>query len=104
MEIYNRFLKLASEHVIETRQLNFYSQKIGVSKKHLSETIKKVSGKPSSKVLNEFLLLEAKVLLNESNKTIEAISYYLNFNDSSAFNKFFKRHTGMTPKKYQKNF
>ncbi|MEZ4885457.1 MAG: helix-turn-helix domain-containing protein [Chitinophagales bacterium] len=100
-QITNDFIKLASKYVINERNLDFYSQQIGLSKKHLSETIKSELNKTASQILGEYLLLEAKVMLNETTLTIEEIAFHLNFNDSSAFNKFFKRHTGLTPKSYR---
>lgn len=100
-EITNEFIKLASRKVVNNRNLDYYSQQLGLSKKHLSETIKKELNKTATQVLGDYLLLEAKVKLKETTGTIEEIAHYLNFSDTSAFNKFFKRHTGLTPKKYR---
>ncbi len=100
-EITNAFIKLASKNVINHRNLDYYSHQLGLSKKHLSKTIKKELNKTASQVLGDYLLLEAKVRLKETTATIEEIAHYLNFNDPSAFNKFFKRHTGLTAKKYR---
>lgn len=101
-QITNDFIRLASKHVVTERNLSFYSQLLSLSKKHLSETIKSELGKTASQILTEYLLLEAKVRLKETTATIEQIAYQLHFNDASAFNKFFKRHTGNSPKKYRK--
>lgn len=100
-EILNQFIKLASTAVTQKRSLDYYSQQIGISKKHLSETIKAETNKTATQLLNEYLLLESKVLLKESTATVEEIAFQLHFSDASAFNKFFKRHTGLTPRKYR---
>lgn len=101
-EIANEFIRLASKHVIEERHLDFYCQQLNLSKKHLSETIKSELDKTASQLLAEFLLLEAKVKLRETSATIEEIAFQFQFSDASAFNKFFKRHTGISPTTYRK--
>jgi AraC-like DNA-binding protein len=101
-ELTNQFIGLACKHVVNERSLDYYSDRMGISTKHLSETVKSVLDKPASAVLADLLLLEAKVRLKESTFTVEEIAFQLHFNDASAFNKFFKRHAGTTPNQYRK--
>ena len=47
------------------------------------------------------LVQEAKLLLQANELMLFEIAYRLNFPSASAFTKFFKRETGITPTQYQ---
>ena len=48
-----------------------------------------------------YVIIEAKALLISSNLTIQEICYKLNFSTPSSFTRFFKRITGMSPRKFR---
>ena len=50
---------------------------------------------------NEVRLDRAKALLEDGNQGIESIAMELGFSDNSNFTKFFKQHTGQTPKQFR---
>ena len=58
-------------------------------------------GKSAHDVLKEMLLLEAKVLLKQTNLTISEIAYKIGKNEISDFARFFKSQTKMTPSEYR---
>lgn len=60
-----------------------------------------MSGKGAKQWIDEYMPLDAKVLLQSSQKDIQEISNELNFIDVGFFGKFFKRMTGMTPKAFR---
>jgi len=47
------------------------------------------------------LISEAKSLLKQKELTIQQIAEMLNFSDTSSFGKFFKRNSGVSPKKFR---
>ncbi|MGN0206489.1 MAG: helix-turn-helix domain-containing protein, partial [Muribaculaceae bacterium] len=47
-------------------------------------------------------MLNAKTLLKTSDKNIKEIAAELNFPEQYTFRKYFKHHTGMSPKEYRK--
>ena len=99
--ILTQFKSLLSEHFIEEREVSFYADKLHLTPKYFSTLIKEVSGKTAGAWINEMLLLEAKVLLQNQKQSIAQIAYDLNFSDPSHFGKFFKKHTGISPKEYR---
>lgn len=101
VHILTQFKSLLSEHFIEEREVSFYADKLHLSPKYFSTLIKEVSGKTAGAWINEMLLLEAKVLLQNQKQSIAQIAYDLNFSDPSHFGKFFKKHTGISPKEYR---
>lgn len=95
----DRFFHLLAVYYKEERTVRFYADKLNITPKYLSTAIKKTTGRPVLEWIHEAVLIEAKMLLMTSGKTVQEISELLNFSSSSAFVQFFKKHTGKTPKK-----
>lgn len=101
--IFESFYNSVYTHYKQERKLKFYSDKLCLTPKYLSAVIKKMSGKSPNDWINSFVVLEAKTLLKSSKMTIQQICDELNFPSQSFFGKYFKRHTGMSPKEYRQN-
>lgn len=99
--ITGHFFHLVENGYKENRKVDSYAEKIGISAKHLAYVIKKTTGKYPSEWLENYVLLEAKKLLRNTDLSIQEISYDLNFSTPSHFGKFFKNQTGMTPKEFR---
>ncbi|MDD2513293.1 MAG: helix-turn-helix domain-containing protein [Proteiniphilum sp.] len=96
-----RFLELVEHHYPLHRDTKFYADKLSLSSKYLSKIIKENTGKSAIDWINSYVLLDAKALLKSTNQTIQQISDQLNFPSQSHFGKFFKNHTGVSPKEYR---
>ena len=48
------------------------------------------------------MILEAKAMLKSSEQSIQEIADELHFANQSFFGKYFKHHTGFSPKEYRK--
>ncbi len=97
----DRFLMLVEEHFRQQRFLDFYAHELGVSAKHLSRTIKTQTGQTAGEWIEQFVILEAKVLLKSSNLNVQQISEQLHFPSQSLFGKYFKKCTGLSPRDYR---
>jgi AraC-type DNA-binding domain-containing proteins len=100
-EQYRKLLSLIIENYKTNRTVSFYAGKLCVTSKYLGVIAKEVSGKPVSQLINGAVVLDAKSQLKNTNQTISQISDSLNFPNPSFFCKYFKKHTGVTPKKYR---
>lgn len=100
-ELFSRFIQLIIKNFKEQKKLDFYADKLFISPKYLSDAIKKISGKSAHDWIDHYILLEAKILLRSSRKTVQQIADELNFPNNSFFSKYFKKHCGMTPKEYR---
>lgn len=96
------FLYLAHTYCREQREVGWYAQQVGVSPDALSAALKRLYGKPTSTILTEMLLAEAKAYLRNSVFSVQNVAEILGFSDQSAFGKFFKRECGMSPSEYKK--
>lgn len=99
--ITDRFLMLVQEHFRRERFLDFYAEKMDITPKHLSRTVKKQTGYTAVEWIERYVILEAKVLLKSSNLNIQQIADELNFPTQSFFGKYFKKLTGMSPKEFR---
>ncbi|MHC0445016.1 helix-turn-helix domain-containing protein [Flavobacterium sp. 3-218] len=100
--LFVKFKALLFKDFLSFRNVQHYAEQLNVSRKYLSEVIKKNSGKTASDWINEMVILEAKVLLQNKNMSINQISDMLHFSDQSIFGRFFKNSEGISPLEYRK--
>lgn len=104
MEIYHRFVSEVKANFKEHRDVEFYASSLCLSAGHLSRIIKAISGKTIGSWIRDYVILEAKVMLQTSDLTISQISDSLNFPNPSFFSKYFREATGTTPGQYRKSY
>lgn len=100
--LFLKFTQLVQSNVIRHKDIQYYADRLFISGKHLIKLVKKASGKTPHEIINESLLKEAFILLNDSELTFTEIAYQLNFSSVSAFGRFFKRYSLLSPSEYRK--
>lgn len=100
-ELFERFLHLLKENYKVNRSVTFYADKLCITPKYLSALSKGLTQLTASEWIDRCVILEAKGLLKGSSKTIQEISDELNFPNQSFFGKYFKNHTGLSPKDFR---
>lgn len=103
-EIFKSFVSLVHEHCASQREVSFYADKLCISTKYLTGICKAVTGDSAKKIIDDFTILEIKVLLQSTELTIQEIADRLGFPDQSYLGRYFKRHEGMSPKEYQSKY
>ena len=101
-DYFNRLVSLLLEHYRVERGVEFYADKMNITPKHLSRVVRAFSGKSVHRWIDEFVVLEIKNLLRNSDLSIQQISYELNFPNPSFMGQYFKRITGQTPGEYRR--
>lgn len=101
-QLTERFLALVTQYHNQERGVAFYADKLCLTPKYLSKLIKEATGRSAPDWIDSYVILEAKNLLKYSDKSIKEIVSVLNFPSQSAFYKFFKARTGLTPSEYRK--
>lgn len=96
-----QFKKLVEEQFLELRTIAEYAVLLGVTAKHLSETVKEETGKTALEIIHERLLLEMQYQLKYSALSVKEAAGYFKFDNASHFTRFFKLKTGLTPKEYR---
>ncbi|MDF2432304.1 MAG: AraC family transcriptional regulator, transcriptional activator of pobA [Mucilaginibacter sp.] len=95
------FQNLVFRHYKEHRNVQFYADSLCVSPKHLTESIKEVTGKTAGEWIDDAVVLEAKVLLRNHDISIAQVADNIHFPDQSSFGKYFKKNTGFSPTEYR---
>jgi AraC-like DNA-binding protein len=99
--ITEEFKKALTKHISDKFKIADYANLLNVSPNHLNKCVKQTTGKSAHDLLNEMILLEAKVLLKQTNLNITEIAYKIGKNEISDFARFFKAQTGMRPSEYR---
>ncbi len=103
-EIFKSFVSLVHEHCTSQREVSFYADKLCISTKYLTGICKAVTGDSAKKIIDDFAILEIKVLLQSTELTVQEIADRLSFPDQSYLGRYFKRHEGISPKEYQNKY
>lgn len=98
-----RFKQLIEEKCFENISVTEYALLLHVTPNHLSETVKLITGRTSTELINDRMLMEIKLLLKETDLSISEIAFKLNFSDQSYFSKYFKKLTNSTPQAYREH-
>jgi AraC family transcriptional regulator, transcriptional activator of pobA len=99
--ITEQYKKALSIHIRNKNRITDYAELLSVSANHLNKCVKQTIGKSAHDLLNDMLLLEAKVLLKQTNLNISEIAYKIGKSELSDFARFFKSQTGMKPSEYR---
>lgn len=98
-----RFFQEVHVHYKKERKISFYAERLNITSGYLSTLVRNITGKTASDWIENFVLLEAKIMLKSTNLTIQQISQELNFPSQTFFGKYFKRLSGISPKEYREN-
>jgi len=102
MRLTSQFKHLLEKQFLETREVKQYAAQLHVTPKYLAEAVKETTGKSPRDLINDVLLLECKVQMGSTNKSITEIAHELQFEDQAHFSRFFRQHTGLTPTDWRK--
>jgi AraC family transcriptional regulator, transcriptional activator of pobA len=110
--LFNRFRKEVDDHMqqlsvqkkIAMPAVSIIAKKLFVNANYLNSIVKKLTGKTASAHIQEKLLLEAKSFLIHTDLQVNEIAFRLGFENTSYFNRFFRKNTSRPPAAYRKQF
>jgi AraC-like DNA-binding protein len=100
-KLVNLFIEVLLKNYKSEHTVSFYADKLCVTPKYLTTVIKQNTGKSMSTWINNALIAHSKRELKTTDNSILLISEELDFSSSSQFCRYFKKHTGFTPKQYR---
>ena len=100
-KIMARFIHLLQQFGATHRNIPFYAEQLHVTPNHLSDVVRQHSGLSVMDWIHRTTTTEAKLLLKHTDLMIYEISQRLNFPEPTAFNRYFKKQTGVTPLAYR---
>jgi AraC-like DNA-binding protein len=100
--LFKRFMELLTSCKVKPRTVNWYANRLCVTPKYLSTVCKQVSGKTAFEWINEYVGVDIKHMLKNTNLSIKEITDELNFPNMSFFGKYCRNHFGISPSEYRK--
>lgn len=100
-EMFRKFMRDIEANFQKERTVGFYANKVCLTPKYFSTIIFKLTGKHAKEWIDTYTILEAKAMLKSTYANIQQISYDLNFATPSHFGRYFKHHTGVSPRQYR---
>lgn len=80
------------------------ADRLSVSQRYLSDTLKKETGKTTTEHLQLYLIDEAKNILLKPEKSISEVAYELGFEYPQYFSRLFKKKEGISPSAYREKY
>ncbi|MFN8394544.1 MAG: helix-turn-helix transcriptional regulator [Bacteroidia bacterium] len=96
-----RFKALLYQNCRSLHQVAEYADRLAVSPNHLNKAVKQITGKSPSRWIDEAIVLEAKVLLLQTQLNIGEVAAEVGVTDASYFSRLFRKFTGITPAQYR---
>jgi AraC family transcriptional regulator, transcriptional activator of pobA len=93
--------QLIDSSFIKEHHIVFYTSAFNISEKQMNDICNRYFNCGLKKILKDRLMQEARKLLISTELSVSEISYNLNYDDNSYFNKVFSKETGLTPKKFR---
>jgi len=95
--IFKQFKKMVELYFAKNISVSNYASQLNVSTNQLNTFVKAISGKTTTEIIQERIILEAQQLLQFSEFTVSQIADKLGFEDSSYFARYFKKKNGLSP-------
>jgi len=95
------FVKLLEKDFRSARTLAQYAKELGVTPTHLTRVCQQVNGKSASRLIQERVLSEARMMLLNTDHKILEISNHLGFSSPAYFTRLFSSKLGQTPKEFR---
>ncbi|GAB3062884.1 helix-turn-helix domain-containing protein [Salinicoccus sesuvii] len=99
--IINQCVSYVFKNLYDDLTLGRLAETVNVHPNYLSALFKKETGMNLKDYIQEAKVEESKLLITSSDYSLLEISTLLNFHDQSYFTRVFKKHTGLTPKKFR---
>ncbi len=96
-----RFCSAVEEHFTTRCNVSDYLEMLKVPEKLLARTLSQHLGIRPKAYIDQRRMLEAKRMLGYSTVSIKEIAYTLGFDEPTNFNKFFRKHAGLSPMSFR---
>ena len=101
-DLMERFLAMLERGDYRTnRDISYYSDKLCVTSKYLSEVCKKVSGFAANYWINRYTALDISRRLRESDTPLSELAEEYQFSSLSYFNRYVLKHLGTQPSSFR---
>ena len=82
---------------LELRSAKEYAERLAIHVNYLNKVLKENTGKTTTEMISGRIVLEAKLLLKQTDWNISDIAFSLGFDEVAHFSNFFKKQTTVAP-------
>lgn len=100
--LYAKFCKLIWANYSIHHDVKFYADKLCITPYYLSCITHEVAGESAKKIIDYYLTIEIKLLLETTDMSVKELAEKFNFEDPSYMCRYFKRQTGVSLSDYRK--
>ena len=100
-ELFRRFMVLLENDYLHSRDVAYYANAIHITPKYLNSIVRSITSHTTKQIIDSYVMMQMKLLLRTSQRSIKEISCDYHFSSFSFFCRYFRTHTGMSPKEYK---
>lgn len=101
LQYFQTFQKSIRQSVHQVKSVQEYAQELNITPVHLNRICRSLVNKSALQIVHDYQIAEAKKYLQYTTCSLSEISWHLNFRDPSYFSRFFRKHTGQSPKAFR---
>ena len=102
--IVKQLMALLATGVCQTeRDVSYYAERLNVSPKYLSATVKRVTGHSVTSYIDRHAIPILKDYLNDDRLSLTQIAERMNFTSLSYFSRYCSKHLGQSPSEYRRS-
>lgn len=100
-ELASHFIDEVEMHYHQWYNVKDYLPSLATQEKLLAQSVRLAIGMTPKSYIDQRRVLEAKRLLSYSDLSVKEIAYSLGFEEPTNFNKFFRKHAGISPNEFR---
>ncbi|CAN5445978.1 helix-turn-helix domain-containing protein [soil metagenome] len=104
LERYDELVDLIEQHLTQQKLTSDYARMMHMSSYQVNALTKSLTGNTCSVLINEHIITEAKRHLLATTEQVKEIAYHLGYDDPSYFIRYFKKHTGVSPEVFRRDY
>lgn len=97
-KLFNHFMMLVERDYQLSRDVNYYARLMNITPKYLTLIVRQVTDHTPKAIIDQYVVLQIKMQLQHTTQSIKEIAWEYHFSDTSFFCRYYKKHTGMTPR------
>lgn len=97
-KLFNHFMMLVEHDYRLSRDVNYYARLMNITPKYLTLIVRQVTDHTPKAIIDQYVVLQIKMQLQHTTQSIKEIAWEYHFSDTSFFCRYYKKHTGMTPR------
>jgi AraC family transcriptional regulator, transcriptional activator of pobA len=101
--LFNYFMMLLERDYKKSRDVNYYANLMNITSKYLTNIVRQVTRQTPKTIIDHYVILQIKMQLQSTTKSVKEIAWEYNFTDTSFFCRYFKKHTARTPQQIRES-